>query len=132
LRREGTVLRSSKGEDMRILVLGGSGFIGPHLVRQLARMGHSVSVFHRRHTQLNLPAEQIIGDRPDLARLRPTADVVIDLILSSGAQAKETMEAFRGVAETVVAASSIDVYRACGVLHGSEEGPADRRLTVAH
>jgi nucleoside-diphosphate-sugar epimerase len=110
---------------MRILVLGGSGFIGPHLVRQLARMGHSVSVFHRRHTQLNLPAEQIIGDRRDLARLRAKADVVIDLILSSGAQAKETMGAFRGVAERVVAASSIDVYRRCGVLHGSEEGPLE-------
>jgi hypothetical protein len=31
------------------------------------------------------------------------------------------MEAFRGTAQRVVAASSIDVYRACGVLHGSEE-----------
>jgi hypothetical protein len=35
------------------------------------------------------------------------------------------MEIFRGVAERVVVASSIDVYRACGVLHGSEEGPLE-------
>src|SRR5580765_5230384 len=35
------------------------------------------------------------------------------------------MDAFRGVARRVVAASSIDVYRACGVLHGSEEGPLE-------
>jgi nucleoside-diphosphate-sugar epimerase len=110
---------------MKILVIGGTGFIGPHLVRELARMGHSVAVFHRGSTRADLPAESILGERRDLAALRPKADVVIDLILSSGAQAKSLMEAFRGVAGRVVAASSIDVYRACGVLHGSEEGPLD-------
>jgi hypothetical protein len=35
------------------------------------------------------------------------------------------MEVFRGIAGRVVVASSIDVYRACGVLHGSEEGPLE-------
>lgn len=50
---------------------------------------------------------------------------MIDLILSSGAQAQRLMETFRGAAKRVVAASSIDVYRACGVLHGSEEGPLE-------
>jgi nucleoside-diphosphate-sugar epimerase len=110
---------------MKILVIGGTGFIGPHLVRELSRMGHSVSIFHRGKTGADLPAESILGERRDLAVLRPKADVVIDLILSSGAQAKSLMEAFRGVAGRVVAASSIDVYRACGVLHGSEEGPLE-------
>ena len=110
---------------MKILVLGGTGFIGPNLVRQLAQKGHSVSILHRGRTEVDLPAEQIIGQRQDLPRLRPNPDVVIDLILSSGAQAKQLMEAFRGVAKRIVAASSIDVYRACGVLHGSEEGPLE-------
>jgi nucleoside-diphosphate-sugar epimerase len=110
---------------MRILIIGGTGFIGPYLVRQLSQMGHSVSVFHRGSTQADLPAESILGDRRDLAAIRPEADVVIDLILSSGAQAESLMEAFHGVAGRVVVASSIDVYRACGVLHGSEEGPLE-------
>src|SRR6202142_3390539 len=110
---------------MRVLVIGGTGFIGPHLVRELSRMGHSVSVFHRGNTPAELPAESILGERRDLAGLRPKADVVIDLILSSGAQAESLMRAFRGVAGRVVAASSMDVYRACGVLHGSEEGPLE-------
>jgi len=110
---------------MRILVIGGTGFIGPHLVRELARMGHSVSIFHRGRTPADLPAESILGDRKDLAAIRPEVDVVVDLILSSGAQAKSLMETFRGVAQRVVVASSIDVYRACGVLYGSEEGPLD-------
>jgi nucleoside-diphosphate-sugar epimerase len=110
---------------MKILVIGGTGFIGPHVVRELDRMGHSVSIFHRGATPANLPAESILGDRRDLPAIRPKADVVVDLILSSGAQAKLLMETFRGIARRVVAASSIDVYRACGVLHGSEEGPLD-------
>lgn len=112
-------------EGMKILVIGGTGFIGSHLVRELARRGHRVSVFHRGRTSANLPAESIHGERSDLSRLGPPVDVVIDLILSSGGQAAELMKAFRGVAKRVVAASSMDVYRACGVLHGSEEGPLE-------
>ncbi len=33
------------------------------------------------------------------------------------------MNTFRGIAKRVVALSSGDVYRACGILHGSESGP---------
>jgi nucleoside-diphosphate-sugar epimerase len=110
---------------MRILVIGGTGFIGPHLVRELSQMGHTVAVFHRGKTQAHLPAESILGERRDLAAIRPKADVVIDLILSSGGQAESLMEVFRGIAGRVVVASSIDVYRACGVLHGSEAGPLE-------
>jgi nucleoside-diphosphate-sugar epimerase len=110
---------------MKILVIGGTGFIGPHLVRQLSRMGHSVSIFHRGSTRVDLPAESILGERRDLAALRPKVDVVVDLILSSGAQAQAFMEAFRGFAGRVVAVSSMDVYRACGVMHGSEDGPLE-------
>ena len=110
---------------MRILVIGGTGFIGPPVVRVLARMGHSVVVFHRGSTNPEVPAEHILGERRDLAVLRPKADIVIDLILSSGAQAKTLMEVYRGIARRVVAASSMDVYRACGILHGSEEGPIE-------
>jgi nucleoside-diphosphate-sugar epimerase len=72
-----------------------------------------------------LPAEHILGSREDLPRLRLTADIVIDLILSSRRQAEAVMKTFRGATGRVVAASSMDVYRACGILHGSEEGPLE-------
>jgi len=110
---------------MRILVIGGTGFIGPHLVRCLLSLGHSVTVFHRGSTPSELPVDHILGDRRQLAALRPEADVVIDLILSSGAQARALMDTYRGAARRVVAASSMDVYRACGILHGSEDGPPE-------
>jgi nucleoside-diphosphate-sugar epimerase len=110
---------------MKILVIGGTGFLGVPLVRELARMGHSVTVFHRGATPSDLPAGRILGNRQQLAELRPRADVVIDLILSSGAQADSLIRTFRGVASRVVVASSMDVYRACGLLHGNEEGPLE-------
>jgi nucleoside-diphosphate-sugar epimerase len=110
---------------MKILVIGGTGFLGAPLVRELDRLGHSVIVFHRGATPADLPAGHILGSRQQLAELRPRVDVVIDLILSSGSQAECLMRIFRGSAARVVAASSMDVYRACGILHGSEEGPLE-------
>jgi nucleoside-diphosphate-sugar epimerase len=112
---------------MRFLLIGGSGFIGPHVARTLEQRGHEVVVFHRGTS----PAKnQIVGDRRTLGDhagvLRAAApDVVVDLILSSGAQTRELMRLVRGATNRVVALSSCDVYRACGVLHGSEPGPLE-------
>lgn len=57
------------------------------------------------------------GDRP----FRP--DVVVDLILISGTRARALRQTVRGRATRIVAISSIDVYRTCGLPSGSEPGP---------
>ena len=115
---------------MRVLIIGASGFIGPHVVSQLLREGHEVGTFDRGTSTVQLPAtvERIIGERKDLqsskeriAQFGP--EVVIDMILSSGRQAKELTQALRGIARRVVGISSADVYRACGISHGFESGP---------
>jgi nucleoside-diphosphate-sugar epimerase len=113
---------------MRFLLIGGSGFIGPHVARSLEQQGHEVVVFHRGAAKSS--RHHIVGDRRALGdhagELRGAApDVVIDLILSSGTQARELGRVFRGATKRVVALSSCDVYRACGVLHGSEPGPLE-------
>ena len=41
---------------MKMLVLGGSRFIGLHLVRLLHDQGHEVSVLNRGQTEVELPA----------------------------------------------------------------------------
>ena len=48
-----------------MLVLGGTGFIGPHLVRLAVARGHKVSIFTRGRRNADLPAEveRLIGDR---------------------------------------------------------------------
>jgi nucleoside-diphosphate-sugar epimerase len=115
---------------MRVLLIGGTGFIGPFVAAELERLGHEVFTFHRARTHTAPGPREIFGDRRRLAdsatELRALApDVVIDLILSSGAQAREMMTVFRGATSRVVALSSCDVYRACGVTHGLEEGPLE-------
>jgi len=114
---------------MRVLIIGGTGFIGAHLTRQLARSGHEVTVYHRGNVP---PGEagvrELHGDRHDLAahasaleRLAP--DVVIDMILSSGSQCRALVDTITGRTGRLVVISSQDVYRATGVFHGSEPGP---------
>ena len=40
---------------VRVLFIGGTGFIGAHIVRQIARHDHAVAVYHRGLTQAVLP-----------------------------------------------------------------------------
>jgi len=114
---------------VRILVIGGSGFIGPFVAAELAHAGHEIAIFHRGH-RAPLPYRAIVGDRRQLAAsagaIRSFApEVVVDLVLSSERQARDLLEVVRGVAARIVAVSSMDVYRACGVLHRLEPGPLE-------
>lgn len=115
---------------MQALLIGGSGFIGSHVARELTEHGHRVAVFHRGQAKSALPEGvlEILGDRqaladsvPEFRRFAP--DVVVDFILSSERQATDLINAMRGIAGRVVALSSGDVYRAAGILHGLEPGP---------
>jgi len=45
--------RKSK-KPLNILILGGTGFIGPHMVREALRRGHEVSLFNRGRTNNEL------------------------------------------------------------------------------
>jgi nucleoside-diphosphate-sugar epimerase len=115
---------------MKILVIGGTGFIGPFVVGDLVRQGHDVTVVHRGNARPVLPdpVRRIIGDRNELARHRPqfeqiAPDVVVDFLLSDEQQARALMDLFRGLARRVVAISSQDVYRAYEVLLKKTPGP---------
>jgi len=113
---------------MRILLIGGNGFIGQFTVAALKQQGHALAVFHRGTTAAPSGVDEIRGDRHQLnasaQELRNFApDVVVDLVMSSGPQAKELMNIFRGAARRVVMLSSMDVYRAIGISHGTESGP---------
>lgn len=50
---------------LQILVLGGTGFLGPHMVREGMRRGHTVTLFNRGRTNSTLfpDLELIKGDR---------------------------------------------------------------------
>jgi nucleoside-diphosphate-sugar epimerase len=117
---------------VRVLLIGGNGFIGLPLTRQLVAAGHQVAILHRGSAP-DFPDFEVIhiqGDRDSLSAYRkPIAqflpDVVVDLILSSGEQARQLMDEAAAWTRRVVAISSMDVYRAWGVLHGAEAGAVE-------
>ncbi len=72
---------SSAGVPKKILMLGGTGFIGPNMVRYAVERGHEVTIFTRGRSQADIPdVEQLTGDRnDDLSALEGRQwDVVLD------------------------------------------------------
>jgi nucleoside-diphosphate-sugar epimerase len=117
---------------MKVVIIGGTSFIGPPVVRRLADLGHQVAVFHRgqTHTDLPLGVEHIHGDRRDLGRHtaefhRFGPEVVADMIAFNERDALVFVETFRGLARRSVVISSADVYRAFGCFLGLESGPIE-------
>jgi nucleoside-diphosphate-sugar epimerase len=99
------------------------------VVARLAGAGHQVAVLHRGHASLpgRPGVTDILGDRSAIRDFRGrfrewSPDVAIDMILSSVAQARATLETLHGIARRIVAVSSADVYRAMAVLHGLDSG----------
>jgi NADH dehydrogenase len=72
----------------RVLVLGGSGFVGRHVCEQLARLGWHITVPTRRAVNAasvqSLPGltviEASVHSEADLARLMPGHDAVVNLV----------------------------------------------------
>src|SRR5215469_1164407 len=73
---------SPSSKALRLLILGGTGNIGPYHVRAAVARGHHVSVFSRGRTAADLPGsvERLIGDRNgDLSAIkRRDWDAVLD------------------------------------------------------
>jgi nucleoside-diphosphate-sugar epimerase len=111
----------------RVVVLGGTGFVGPFIVSRLVDRGDDVVLFHRGHRepQLTEGAEHVHGEFErlpehiaELARRQP--DVVIDVSPGVGKSGHGVLH-FAGIAKRGVVLTSMDVYRAMSVLWGVED-----------
>jgi nucleoside-diphosphate-sugar epimerase len=117
---------------MRILIIGGTRFIGREVVRQLCELGHELLLFNRGNSKEPLPdgVIQIQGDRKKLSEYQDSfrkfaPQLVLDMIPFTESQAEDSVNCFRGIAQRTVTISSQDVYRAWGRLLGSEPGYPD-------
>lgn len=61
----GGVSALAKPPSKKILVLGGTGFIGPHFVEAALARGHQVTLFNRGRTNADMfpDAKKLVGDR---------------------------------------------------------------------
>lgn len=101
-------------KSLSILVLGGTGFIGPHMVREALRRGHRVTLFNRGKTNSDLfpDLELLVGDRDgELEALRGHRwDAVVD---NSGYVPRHVADSARllsDMADHYVYISTISVY----------------------
>src|SRR5436309_11947197 len=110
-----TLFAETSMKPLRILILGGTGFIGPYQVRYALSGGHKVTTFNRGKTHENeLPegVEQLIGDRNgQLDALKNRRwDVVIDNPTTLPAWVRDAAQILKDNVERYVFISTISVY----------------------
>ena len=109
---------------MNILVLGGTRFVGRHIVERLAGSGHRVVCLHRGSAAYELPAgvEERRGDRDvDLSAVDSEAwDAIVDTSCYRPEQILRSLGIRTG---RYLLVSTVNVYRDLSVSGVSEEAP---------
>jgi 2'-hydroxyisoflavone reductase len=99
---------------LRILILGGTGFIGPHQVWYAVERGHEVTIFNRGNRTPDLPEgiEWLTGDRnDDLSALEGRDwDVVIDNPTTLPKWVRDSASLLQNHAGQYIFISTISVY----------------------
>lgn len=124
---------------LRILILGGTGFIGPHQVRYAAARGHHITLFNRGQSNPGLfkglaNVEERIGDRSPTPGNYDSLkdgrwDVVIDNPTTRPRWVREAAAAVKGRADQYVFISTISVY-AANDTPGADESAAVATTTT--
>lgn len=104
----------AQGPKLRVLIFGGTGFLGPHFVEALQAGGHQITLFNRGRTNPGLfsSLETLIGDRDgklDALKGREW-DVVIDDSGYVPRHVKLTADLLRDRIRHYIFVSSISVY----------------------
>ncbi|WP_411279358.1 twin-arginine translocation signal domain-containing protein [Gemmatimonas sp.] len=120
---------SAQPTPLRILILGGTGFIGPNQVEYALARKHSVTLFNRGKTNATLfpKVPRILGDR-NLAGghdglKQGTWDVVIDNPTRNPLWVRGAGEALEGRVGQYIFVSTISTYRDNSIVGMDESGP---------
>ena len=116
-------------KQLHILILGGTGFTGPHQVRYALERGHRVTLFNRGKAPIGWPGqvEELIGDRNtgDLTALEGREwDVCIDNPTTLPFWVRDVGRILRGRIQQYVFISTISVY-------ADNDRPADESAPLA-
>jgi len=127
---------------LKVLVTGGTGFVGTHVVNALLREGHAVAVLARRaesaRNRYNRPVEVVAGDVLDagsVARACAGREAVVHLvgiIWEKGAQTFDRMH--REAVENVLAAArgtGVRRFIHMSAMGSSEDSPSSYGRTKA-
>ena len=124
------------GAAQRVVVFGGSGFVGRHLVARLAAAGHDIVVPTRRREAAKhlilLPTVEVVEadvfDRVALARLLAGANAVVNLVgilnESGGATFARSHVELARTLTTACAAAGIRRFLQMSALHADPAGPS--------
>lgn len=118
---------------MKVLILGGTGAMGSHLVKLLSESGFEIAVTSRKPRDSSKNVRYIQGNAQDIDFLQPLLkekwDVIIDFMVYSTAIFKERVELLLDATSQYVFLSSARVY-------ADSEGPitekSSRLLDVSH
>lgn len=107
-----------KGTKVKILVIGGTGFIGREITEQAVAAGHEVTVFHRGKTPLDHQGltsitgdvDSIVEQKDDLRAQK--FEAVIHGIAYTEKHGHDLRQVFAGTGVRLVVLSSVDCYEA--------------------
>ncbi|HTR03298.1 MAG TPA: complex I NDUFA9 subunit family protein [Thermoanaerobaculia bacterium] len=127
---------------MKVLVTGGTGFVGTHLVNRLVHDGHTVAVLARdprkTRNRYNRPVETSEGDVLDRASLEAAArgrDAVVHLVGVINEKGRQTFDRMhREATENAVAAAEaagVRRYLHMSAMGSAEDSPSDYGRTKA-
>lgn len=115
-------------KPLNILILGGTGFTGPHQVRYALARGHKLTLFNRGRRPKEWPGEveELTGDREtgDLKSLEGREwDVCIDNPTSVPHWVRDVGQVLRGKVKQYVYISSIGAYESLATPDMDETSP---------
>lgn len=106
--------QSVPGGGLSVLVLGGTGFIGPHFVRHATKRGHRITLFNRGRTNTHLfpDVEKLVGDRnSDLTALEGRHwDAVLDNSGYTPLQVGQSVDLLKNACDQYLFTSTRAVY----------------------
>ena len=121
---------SGAARPLEILVLGGTGFIGPCIVKRAIERGHHVTIFNRGRTDPNafpgMKVAQLLGDRvkSDLKSLEGHDwDAVVDTWPSQPKYVREAVELLADHCDHYLFVSTISVYQPIDKPNADESAP---------